>query len=172
MLLHPFSVAALPGAGVEATISDKTTRKVTINGLRMEQTIHGVAIFTTKGVYLTTPMSITGPVTTRVPKKAFRVPNVYWNLNHYPINTGVWNYAPASRRRGMVRNVVRNSPTHFTSCQWNLLSLWQVGDVCEVTRPACRHLVGSKILNRNERHVNISDCHIDTILICVRELES
>ena len=59
-------------------------------------------------------------------------------------------------KAGMVRNVVRNSPTHPSSFLWRLLSLWQVGDIRKITWPACRHLVGSKIVNGNKWHVKIS----------------
>jgi len=68
--------------------------------------------------------------------------------------------------------MVRNSLTHPASSKQGLLRFWQVSGVRKITRSACRHLVGSKIVNRNKRHVNVSDCHINTILVSVRELKS
>jgi hypothetical protein len=93
-------VAALPGAGIEATISDKTTMKVAIIRLRMSQRIHGVAISTTQAFYFTASMSTTSPVTTHVPKngvsrsKRFLKPlpppqhNKWFTISHQPHEGG------------------------------------------------------------------------------------
>ena len=67
--------------------------------------------------------------------------------------------------------MVRNSLTHPASSKQGLLRFWQVSDVRKITWPACRHLVGSKIVNGNKWHVNFADFHQDTIFVSVRELK-
>jgi len=64
------------------------------------------------------------PLANAFQKTEFRVPNVYSNPNHYPINTGVWNFAPASRRRGwceMWSVIRRHISRHLCRGYWSVL---------------------------------------------------
>ena len=72
-------------------------------------------------------------------KTAIRVPNVSWNPDHYPINTGVWNFAPAHGKLAdgfdkgihdqlMTANLIRTLAwTVCGACSiWMVLSMWDV----------------------------------------------
>ena len=102
---------------------------------------------------------LSNTINSRVPKNG--VSRSKRLLKHPPVphQHWAWELRTSLTKAGMVRNVVRNLPTHFSSFLWRLLSLWQVGDIRKITWPACRHLVGSKIVNGNKWHVNVANFH-------------